>query len=296
MIFVQIKGGIGNQLFQYAVGCYASKLNNSEICLDYSGIKVGSLIKQLGIKKSFAFRDVQLECFSIDKHASVSSIVNYVANEIVNRADKGKGCVSGKIARLVSEEGEDCREDHSDMLNLKDGEKNLILSGYWQNMHYIEPIRIELIRQFQLAIPTGKQYFEIRKRIAETNSIGVHVRRGDFVALGWDKGADYYINAMNCIRDMLPYARFYIFSDDPSWAREQIVDSRDCEQVVLEEDHSDVKEFDLLRSCRHQIISESTFGWWAAFLNDNPEKHVCIPFDCRGDIWADDWQRIEYKK
>lgn len=296
MIYVQIKGGLGNQLFQYAVGYFVSKANQETICLDCSSTKVGNIIKHLGLKKSYSFRDVELESFSLDKHFVVSSVFSFVINYIIGKVKPGYGFSGGKICRSIKEEGVECREDHSDKLRLSDREQNLILSGYWQNMHYIEPIKDDLRRQFMLTISTGERYNNARKSIEGCISVGVHVRRGDFVSLGWDKGEDYYINAMNYIRDVIPNARFYIFSDDPSWAKDHVLDSRDCELIVLDEDHSAVKEFDLLKSCKHQIISESTFGWWAAFLNYNAEKIVCIPFDCKGDIWADVWKRIEYKK
>ena len=208
---------------------------------------------------------------------------------------KGKGFTGKGTAQLLEEEGTDCRENNMDVFAGIDSSKDYIVSGYWQSIQYIEPVRKDLQRQFRISIKTGDEYRRALEDIQSCESIGVHVRRGDFVTLGWDKGIDYYQNALDAAGAMIPNARFFFFSDDREWVKEHFI-AENYTPVNISEDYADVKEFDLLRHCRHQIISESTFGWWAAYLNEYRNKSVFIPFDCRGDIWNDGWRRIEYKK
>lgn len=296
MIYLQVKGGLGNQLFQYSVAYYLHNRIGADLCLDFSSAKVGKLLKSSGVKKSFTFRDIQLECFSLDPHKTQSSMFSFIIDRAIGAVSSAKGFTGRGIAPVLREDGKDCRNNNQDILNVADGNQDVILSGYWQNIHYIEPVRTDLLRQFRMNISTGNEYKKIETAIQSSESVGIHVRRGDFVALGWDKGADYYINAMNAARETIPNARFFFFSDDMDWVRENLFDASESTLVSVSEDHADVKEFALLSSCKHQIISESTFGWWAAYLNDNPQKQVYIPFDCRGDIWLDEWNRIEYSK
>ncbi len=291
MIYTKIKGGLGNQLFQYSVAYYLHNKTGASICLDYSSDKAVKLLKLSGIKKNYSFRNVQLECFTLNKHEIKSSIACFIIDRLVGKIIKGKGFTGKKIAPVLRDD-KDCREISREILDIEDGLQDIILSGYWQNINYIEPIRADLISQFELSIPTGDQYQDILNRINSCESVGVHIRRGDFVSLGWEKSKDYYLNCINKAREDTPKAKFFLFSDDQKYVKENIFDSRDCVQVIMEGNHSDVLEFSLLRSCKHQIISESTFGWWAAYLNNNPNKKVFIPDECRGDIWLPEWIRV----
>lgn len=296
MVYLQVKGGLGNQLFQYSVAYYLQKKIGAELSLDYSSAKVGKLLKSSGVKKNFTFRDIQLECLNLDPHQTQSSIVTFLIDRAIGKISDSRGFTGKRIARVLREDGKDCRDNNQGILEMADGSQDVILSGYWQNIHYIEPIRSDLMRQFKMRLNTGIEYKKVKESIQSCESVGVHVRRGDFVALGWDKGADYYRNAMMVARQMLPDAKFYFFSDDQEWVKNNLYEKKDSIQVEIHEDHPDVKEFDLLRHCQHQIISESTFGWWAAYLNENCDKQIFIPFDCRGDIWLDEWNRVEYSK
>lgn len=296
MIYLQIKGGLGNQLFQYSVGYFLKKQFNTELCLDFSSAAAGRLLKKAKIKKNYSFRDIQLECFSLDIHRSQSSVTRFVVDQVIQKVSKTRGFTGNSIAPVIKEDGTDCRQNNIGALNAAGRSKNVIVTGYWQNINYINPIREDLVRQFRISLDTGTEYNEFLKQIHTSISVGVHVRRGDFVALGWNKGADYYRNAMMVARQMLPDAKFYFFSDDQEWVKNNLYEKKDSIQVEIHEDHPDVKEFDLLRHCQHQIISESTFGWWAAYLNENCDKQIFIPFDCRGDIWLDEWNRVEYSK
>lgn len=294
MIYVQIKGGLGNQLFQYSVGYYLKQQLGADLCLDYSSAYIGKQLKKLKIKKDFSFREIELESFSIDPHEVQINTIGFFVDHIIQKVFDYKGFTGREIVPLIKENGLDCRDNNIGALKTAKKYNNVIITGYWQNINYINPFREDLIRQFKMSEDTGSEYDVYLEQIKSSASIGVHVRRGDFVKLGWAKGADFYKKAISAVIERIPKAKFFFFSDDQEWVRENLFNEENSVQVVIHEEHQTVKEFDLLRHCKHQIISESTFGWWSAYLNEYEDKEVYIPFDCRGDIWLEGWKRINY--
>jgi hypothetical protein len=146
--------------------------------------------------------------------------------------------------------------------------------GYWQYKDYYESILPILQQEIKLReeVKTD-QYHVWRKKIEnDPNSIGVHVRRGDYLKQTWGiLPFTYYMEAIRKIKGNL-----YIFSDDQEWCKCYFRDDYFDREInfVHEPDYID---FELLRFCKHQIMASSTFSWWAAFLNDNPNKIVIAP-------------------
>jgi hypothetical protein len=110
--------------------------------------------------------------------------------------------------------------------------------------------------------------------------VSVHVRRGDYVS---DKNANslmgvlpvnYYLSAIRHMRENVKDAYFYFFSDDLDWVKDNVQTDANCEFV---EAGTDYIELDLMSQCRHNVIANSSFSWWGAFLNQNPEKIVVAP-------------------
>ena len=97
---------------------------------------------------------------------------------------------------------------------------------------------------------------------------------------------------MAWVKAQKPDARFFIVTDDKPWAREQFSGYDDITIIDIKTATCDIDEFFLLSSCKHQVISESTFGWWAAFLNTNKDKLIVIPQTAVGQIFSDEWHKI----
>jgi hypothetical protein len=142
-------------------------------------------------------------------------------------------------------------------------------SGYWQYPAYSEKVLPVLRQEFQLKEEFHTPEFLItRKEIVDTpNSIAIHVRRGDYLQLNGFPvmGLDYFLRALEYVRGDV-----YIFSDDIEWCRANFKNA----QFVHFNEYLD---FELMKLCRHQIISRSSYSWWAAYLNDNPDKIVVCP-------------------
>lgn len=176
-----------------------------------------------------------------------------------------------------------------------------ILSGYWQSEKYLdEPVSIRKYFRFNESIFTDynkKMLVQIRQ---SHQSVGIHVRRGDYTKhirtyhlMGGICTAKYYASAAKLFD---PNATFFIFSDDIEWCKEYIKFPNTI-YVSQESSENDWQDMALMSVCNHQIIANSSFSWWAAWLNDYPDKKVITPHKWYNtmndiDIIPESWQRI----
>ncbi len=249
-------GGLGNQLFQYAFG-KAQSINGATVAYDTSFYEVTKTQKWP--------RPYRLDRF----HTEVKT--------------------SPFLKQLrVKEKQTVC---DTSLLQLK----NKNFDGYWQFKDYYEDI-ISLLREdFQVRkIFYTPEFLELRKIIENTNSISIHVRRGDYLVQTWGILPNkYYFDACAEVSDV-PQKQYFIFSDDIAWCK-QIFKQAYFENKLIFVALEDYLSFELMRLCKHQIIASSTFSWWAAFLNDNKSKIVVAPAKWLGgsiptsQIYPNDW-------
>jgi len=135
---------------------------------------------------------------------------------------------------------------------------------------------LSLKNQFQ-----SEQFLEKSKQIKNKNSVAIHVRRGDYISnpiVNQQFGicsAEYYENAIRDILLKVEMPEFFVFSDDISWCKDNLnVKDINIQYITGFKDYEDLI---LISQCKHQIISNSTFGWWGAWLNQNPFKIVIAP-------------------
>ena len=289
MIKAIIQAGFGNQLFQYATGYALAKYLGQRLVLDTSFFDY--------VKGSNAdnIRTNNLNLLQLDNPEFVSapqSYWKYRYGVLLRKTPFWR--LLGFTSKVVWEDVSKCREFQAELFNEIERYKDFEIYGFWQNTMYFKDVITDLKRQFvpnyQLSDYVCKLTAEISTNV---NSVGVHIRRGDFVRLGWNKGADYYRNAMNTMRQSLVNPHFYICTDDKTWAHDEFNSDRDVEIIDITTTTKDIDEFFSLSKCHHQIISESTFGWWAAYLNMHTDKRIIIPNDAQGEIFNQtNWTRI----
>lgn len=143
---------------------------------------------------------------------------------------------------------------------------------------------------------------EIAQIMNTENSVSVHIRRGDYLKnpIYGVCGEDYYRNAIKKMASQTSDAKFYVFSDDPEWCRDFMGEMNVNYQVIDHNRGADsYKDMYLMTKCRHNIIANSTFSWWGAWLNDNPEKVVIAPSKWTTGIKMNDplekWCYVEVK-
>jgi len=139
--------------------------------------------------------------------------------------------------------------------------------GYWQKGSYFTKQKLNL-RLKDGVIDSNIQ--DIGEALKEENSVAVHVRRGDYEHFNWLLDEEYYHRAMQKMSELVEDPTFFFFSDDPRW----------CLRLGPNLFHyGELEDFYLMSQCKHNIIANSSFSFWAAMLNENPDKIVIYPKD-----------------
>lgn len=286
MIRVVVQAGFGNQLFQYATAYALAKDLRQELELDVS------FYNEKANTDAINSRENNLKNLQLNNPKFVSMKNGFRKYRYITRLGFFQRTkINGQEVPIICEDIIKCREDQRYLFQ-KIGDSGAVLYGFWQNTKYFEKYMLDLKKQFVPKYELDSQVRTLLAKIERENSVGVHIRRGDFVGLGWNKEKKYYDKGMATLKQCLPNCKFFIVTDDVKWAIEQYKNRLDVNIVNVNTKTKDIDEFFLLSSCKHQIISESTFGWWAAYLNTYKNKIVVAPIEAQGEIFEHDWYKI----
>lgn len=154
--------------------------------------------------------------------------------------------------------------------------------GYFQHEKYFKHLREDILKSFSLSVPLDEKNQTVLNKILETNSVSIHIRRGDYVHLEHVSkthgtcSLDYYKKAVEYITKKVENPHFFIFSDDIDW----VIKNFKIEYPFMVVDFNQEKEYfdlNLMKNCKHNIIANSSFSWWGGWLNENPQKIVIAP-------------------
>lgn len=297
MIIIRLQGGLGNQLFQYALGRALSIKNNVPMKLDISQYYKKNEIRKYGLKDFNINAEIatKREITSIGIPDPQSNFLLTRITRKVFRYFDSKKKISER--KYVLEPNFTFSEE---ILNIKD---NAYINGDWQSFKYFENIKSALIQELYLAKPLSPEAEKIGNGISKTNSVSVHIRRGDYISNSQTNSfhgtcsTEYYRNAINRISKETTSPILFIFSDDINWVRENIKFQFPTIYVSKPEIR-DYEELILMSKCKHNIIANSSFSWWGAWLNQNPNKIVVAPqkwFNASvdtSDLVPENWIRI----
>ncbi len=182
-------------------------------------------------------------------------------------------------------------------MNIDSKKKNIFIHGYWQSEKYFYDIQNELKKELIIKEKISIKNEEIYNQIKETSSVCVHIRRGDFLLQSnnlYICENDYYLKAMEKIKNQIKNPHFFIFSDDIEDVKNNFYFA-DYKVIFVENQNTDFEELQLMCSCKHFIIANSTFSWWASYLSTNLDKLIVAPkmwyTDGRdiSDLMRDEW-------
>jgi hypothetical protein len=272
MIIVQLKGGLGNQLFQYAIARSFSERQHSKLMLDLN------IFNQAGLK---AHEFYALKHFNINAEiANNSDLELFYSNSFLKKVQRKIMQLTGmgKIRPIYEKEW-----FVFDPLVFKYTD-NIYLHGYWQSEKYFKNIESAIRSELSFKDSLTKKTIEVSKEITnQKNTVSLHIRRGDYATdiktyntLGLCS-LDYYKKCVSFLEDELGCLNIFVFSDDPAWAKNNLVFDHFLHFV----DHNDAKhayeDMYLMTLCEHNIIANSSFSWWGAWLNNNKNKKVFAP-------------------
>lgn len=268
MKIVKLSGGLGNQMFQYAFAV-ALKNHGNQVLLDDGWFEKVNSGKKSGATK----RNFDLSLYNISLPFANAKQITQCTRERFGGI-KLPTFLRKYYSRIIKE-----KNAYSYYEEFLEEKKDAYYAGVFANENYFAKYRSEIVDAFTLKKELTEENKKMLEQIKQTNSVSIHIRRGDYVKLGWVCNLDYYKNAIAEIVKHEKYPHFYIFSDDIPWVRENLQIQEPCTFVDINDGNSGYFDMELMKNCKHNIIANSTFSWWAAWLNPNFNKRVISPVD-----------------
>ena len=262
MIIIKIIGGLGNQMFQYSF--YRSLQNNGiNVYADLSDFKEYPLHNGYELERVFNLKlkipnNIILNLFKPNQR-------NWIFRKL-------KRILNLKKAYRIEEN--EFRFDASFLSNT-----NQYYCGYWQNEGYFRQIANQIKQDFKFPEIEGIKNKTALQQIIDAESVAIHVRRGDYLKdplLGGICNLDYYEQAILNMISKIRYAHFFVFSDDIAWCIQNL-NLPNVTYVDWNKGNKSYIDMQLMSNCKHNIISNSSFSWWGAWLNNNSNKVVIAP-------------------
>lgn len=292
MIIVKVIGGLGNQMFQYALGFSLARRNNAILKIDTSDFSRYKLHRFC--LNTFNIHSKIATAKEIEKNNN--SLFSSLINNLFSKAGLPKPIKNSKCIK------EKNFNFDSNILKLRG---NYYLDGYWQSEKYFIEYKKLINEEFQIKSPPDEKNLKLLQKIRNCESVAIHVRHGDYLtnqstnAFHGVLPLDYYSHAINIITQHVSNPVFFIFSDDPEWVKQNFTKQIPIVIVDHNKANKNYEDLRLMSSCQHQIIANSTFSWWAAWLNANSSKIVIAPekwfsqadIDTR-DLIPKTWHRI----
>lgn len=262
-VTVHIYGGLGNQMFQYACGRALALRHGSGFRIDNRDFSAGpgqtfglqhfNIVRDTGVDEKLPPRKQQR--------------LRYLKWRYLNRPPK-----------FIRESG---TAFHPSIVDLKG---SCVLHGYWQSERYFEDFADQIRTELSIATPPSDTNRQMLAEIANLPTVSVHIRRGDYIsnpkALKFHGtcSQDYYSKAARHIADNMSVEPiFFVFSDEPEWARDHLGLPFETRIVDHNDSLNNYEDMRLMASCNHNIIANSSFSWWGAWLNPSLEKIVVAP-------------------
>ena len=291
MIIVEMSGGLGNQMFQYAL-YKAIEAKKTDVCLDTSFY---TCVKQISQPEVCRFPNVQYKTAELHE-ASILRGYGYddnVIDKINHHLFKGK-------RNLYSENID--KGYQPEIFNLN----HVYLNGYWQSERYFADIRQTLLDNFafpnSISRNNDEELKSLKEMMTDSESVSVHIRRGDYLKkdlrpiYGDICTADYYHRALEYVHSRIRNPRIFMFSDDMQWVKDNLMEP---EMVLVNEmsEWDGMTDMYLMTQCRHHIIANSSFSWWGAWLGNNLDKIVVAPVrwfnnHSQTDMICKEWVKI----
>lgn len=271
MVITRFAGGLGNQMFQYAAGRSLGVRMGADFLADVSAYDACKMHNGFELERIFAcmIRRASKE--------DVRGLLGWQRHDLARRILRHTLAVPFRKRDFIVEP----HFQYWPGLHATSG--SCYLMGDWQSERYFDDISGLVREEFTFRLPIGSENEVVLEQIARAESVAVHVRRGDYVtnpktlAYHGNCSPVYYESAIEHFRRHYENLRFFVFSDDMAWVRKHIDFGRGVVFVEHNKGNNSYKDMQLMSLCRHQIIANSSFSWWGAWLNGYAGKQVVAP-------------------
>lgn len=289
MIVVQLRGGLGNQMFQYALGRRLSLDHGVPLKLDIRPLESDPQRRYVLDHFRIAATLVRPSEFAwrLPRPLQMPRRLAWVPRWPGTMRYVHEGCGDPFDPRVL------------------DTPRSAFLVGYWPSEKYFACVAEAIRAEFQLVTPMTGARTEVGEAIQAVDAVSLHVRRGDYVsnpvanAYHGTCSIEWYERAMMKIAETVGDPTFFVFSDDPEWSRRHLPSRWPMRFVEPQSDGRDWEDMHLMAMCRHHIIANSSFSWWGAWLNPSSDKRVIAPQRWlantardTSDFVPDAWERL----
>jgi len=255
VIIVRLAGGLGNQMFQYAAGKQLAVKHNTILKLDLSWFE--------NIDTDDTSRHYELGAYRVDE--------NFYIKTLLSRAQMKTGYIKHYI------------EPHYQYdPSIESLGPKAYLEGYFQSWKYFSGIDSVITHDFSHKNEPNGENSKIQELIlSDLYSVSLHIRRGDYAtdkktnSFHGVKDLGYYMAALKKVKKVSKKTNVYVFSNDQEWCRKHL--RLGVPTVIIDENNDEfggAEDMRLMRSCRHNIVANSSFSWWGAWLNQYPDKMI----------------------
>lgn len=268
-LVVRLKGGLGNQMFQYAAGRRLSLVNNAELIID----NVSGFVRDRNYRRKFM---LDRFCIPVRKATSAERMepLERYRRGVMKWISRRKPFAE---RRYLEQEEIDFDER---LLSLKVNH-TLYLDGYWQSEDYFKDVEQTVRKDLQILPPLDALNQDIARQIRNSQAVALHIRWFDApdFPTGYNVSDNYYQRAIALMESKINLPHYFMFSDNPEAARVKLALPNGRGTVVSHNqgDNNAYADLWLMTQCRHFIIANSTFSWWGAWLGGTKEKIVVSP-------------------
>lgn len=278
LYIVRMIGGLGNQMFQYALYCQL-KAQGKNVRLEDESEYQQDDAREKHLQKAFGI--------VYDRPTRA---------EWQRATDSSRNPISRVRRKLFGRKSKIYTEKQFNFDSEVFTQPPVCFEGYWQSEKYFEGVKDKLRQDFTFRCTIPEETEQVLQKIESVMAVSVHVRRGDYLQdaqsrLYGNICTDvYYAHAMTMMREKVPGAQFFVFTNDPEWVKAHM-QGADITVVDCNDESTGYFDMMLMSHCRHHIIANSSFSWWGAWLNPRPDKIVIAPpkwlngQDCR-DIYT----------
>lgn len=270
-VIVQVIGGLGNQMFQYAAGRALSMRLSRRLRLDTAAFSGYGRHQGFELTRVFACRP------EIATKEEIRGLLGWRALHAARKTLMRPRFAMLHGARLVVEPHFHYWPGFRDLSN------GAYLAGYWQSEKYFLDAAETVRADFTFTQPLSSPNAALADKIDGTAAVSLHVRRGDYALDPRTKAnhglcsLEYYRAAISYIAERVGHPEFFVFSDDVEWTRANLKIDFPCTYVDHNQASESYNDMRLMSLCRHHIIANSSFSWWGAWLRPRPDKIVVAP-------------------
>jgi len=271
MIVTQIYGGLGNQMFQYAVGRVLSLVRHVALVLDISEFDAKAQHQGFELDRVFGLNT---------RHISRQQLLRLFGWRVNSLPQR----LAARWPHFPLADKRIIIEPHLDYWSgIDDAPSTSYLRGFWQSEQYFQACEDLIRSDFQFKAPLMGQALDWAGQMQLGQSVSLHIRRGDYIENSATRAyhgvcsLDYYMQAVAAIASQVSQPKFFVFSDDLDWARDNLRIDYPVHFVNGNEGVSSYRDMQLMSLCRHHIIANSSFSWWGAWLNARTDKMVFAP-------------------